>query len=239
MNVALVFAGGTGQRMRNSARPKQFLELYGKPVIAYTLEIFQAHQEIDAIVVPCLEGWLDHLQRIAEKYGISKLIKVLPGGATSQQSKLLALRALRDVCRDDDIILMHDAVRPLITSRLIDDNLTCIRQFGNAITVDPFTETGVVSEDGKTVETTIERKKLYIAKAPQTFYYGDALWAHEAAQNMPDSTTIDTCTIMTTLGKELHFVPCQSSNIKITTPEDYYIFKAIHDLQESQMVLGM
>lgn len=202
MNVALVFAGGTGQRMRNSARPKQFLELYGKPVIAYTLEIFQAHQEIDAIVVPCLEGWLDHLQRIAEKYGISKLIKVLPGGATSQQSKLLALRALRDVCRDDDIILMHDAVRPLITSRLIDDNLTCIRQFGNAITVDPFTETGVVSEDGKTVETTIERKKLYIAKAPQTFYYGDALWAHEAAQNMPDSTTIDTCTIMTTLGKE-------------------------------------
>ena len=85
MNVALVFAGGTGQRMRNSARPKQFLELYGKPVIAYTLEIFQAHQEIDAIVVPCLEGWLDHLQRIAEKYGISKLIKVLPGGATSQQ----------------------------------------------------------------------------------------------------------------------------------------------------------
>ena len=239
MNVALVFAGGTGQRMRNSARPKQFLELYGKPVIAYTLEIFQAHQEIDAIVVPCLEGWLDHLQRIAEKYGISKLIKVLPGGATSQQSKLLALRALRDVCRDDAIILMHDAVRPLITSRLIDDNLTCIRQFGNAITVDPFTETGVVSEDGKTVETTIERKKLYIAKAPQTFYYGDALWAHEAAQNMPDSTTIDTCTIMTTLGKELHFVPCQSSNIKITTPEDYYIFKAIHDLQESQMVLGM
>ena len=239
MNVALVFAGGTGQRMRNSARPKQFLELYGKPVIAYTLEIFQAHQEIDAIVVPCLEGWLDHLQRIAEKYGISKLIKVLPGGATSQQSKLLALRALRDVCRDDDIILMHDAVRPLITSRLIDDNLTCIRQFGNAITVDPFTETGVVSEDGKTVETTIERKKLYMAKAPQTFYYGDALWAHEAAQNMPDSTTIDTCTIMTTLGKELHFVPCQSSNIKITTPEDYYIFKAIHDLQESQMVLGM
>ena len=239
MNVALVFAGGTGQRMRNSARPKQFLELYGKPVIAYTLEIFQAHQEIDAIVVPCLEGWLDHLQRIAEKYGISKLIKVLPGGATSQQSKLLALRALRDVCRDDDIILMHDAVRPLITSRLIDDNLTCIRQFGNAITVDPFTETGVVSEDGKTVETTIERKKLYIAKAPQTFYYGDALWAHEAAQNMPDSTTIDTCTIMTTLGKELHFVPCQSSNIKITTPEDYFIFKAIHDLQESQMVLGM
>ncbi len=239
MNVAIVFAGGTGQRMRNSARPKQFLELYGKPIIAYTLEIFQTHPDIDAIVVPCVEGWLEQLQRIAEKYEISKLIKIIPGGATSQESKLFALHALRDVCKEDDIVLMHDAVRPLITHRLIDDNLACIRRFGNAITVDPFTETGVVSEDGKTVESTIERKKLYIAKAPQTFYYGEVLWAHEQARGMPESTTIDTCTIMTALGKQLHFVPCQSSNIKITTPEDYYIFKAIHDLQESQMVLGM
>lgn len=239
MNVAIVFAGGTGQRMRNSARPKQFLELYGKPIIAYTLEIFQTHPDIDMIVVPCVDGWLEQLQKIADKYEISKLSKIIPGGATSQQSKLFALHALQDVCKEDDIVLMHDAVRPLITHRLIDDNLSCIRRFGNAITVDPFTETGVVSGDGKTVESTIERKKLYIAKAPQTFYYGEVLWAHEQAQDMPESTTIDTCTIMTALGRELHFVPCQSSNIKITTPEDYYIFKAIHDLQESQMVLGM
>lgn len=239
MNVALVFAGGTGQRMHNSARPKQFLELYGKPIIAYTLEVFQSHPEIDAIAVPCVEGWLDRLQKIANKYEISKLVKIIPGGATSQQSKLLALRALRDICRDDDVVLMHDAVRPLITHKLIDDNLACLRQFGNAITVDPFTETGVVSGDGQTVEAAIEREKLYIAKAPQTFFYGEALSAHEAAQEMPDSITIDTCTIMTALGKELHFVPCLSSNIKITTPEDYYIFKAIYDLRESNMVLGM
>lgn len=239
MNVALVFAGGTGQRMRNTACPKQFLELYGKPIIVYTLEVFQTHPSIDAIVVPCVAGWLEQLQRIAQKYEITKLIKILPGGETSQQSKLFALRALRDVCRDDDVVLMHDAVRPLITHKLIDDNLECIKRHGNAITVDPFTETGVVSENGETVDATIERKKLYIAKAPQTFFYGEALRAHEAAQDMPDSTTIDTCTIMTALGKELHFVPCQSSNIKITTPEDYYMFKAIYDLHENQLVLGM
>lgn len=239
MNIALVFAGGTGQRMRNTACPKQFLELYGKPIIAYTLEVFQSHPAIDAIVVPCVEGWLELLKRIAQKYEITKLIKVLPGGETSQQSKLLALHALKDVCESDDIVLMHDAVRPLITHKLIDDNLACIKRFGNAITVDPFTETGVVSENGETVDATIERRKLYIAKAPQTFYYGEALQAHEAAVDMPESTTIDTCTIMTALGKTLHFVPCQSSNIKITTPEDYYIFKAIYDLHESQMVLGM
>ena len=149
-----------------------------------------------------------------------------------------ALRAVRELCKDDDIVLMHDAVRPLITAKLIDDNLACVKEHGNAITVDPFTETGITSEDGKTVEATIERRKLYIAKAPQSFYYGDALAAHEAAQTMPESTTIDTCTIMTALGKQLYFVRCEHSNIKITTPEDYYIFKAIHDLRESRSVLG-
>ena len=133
---------------------------------------------------------------------------------------------------------MHDAVRPLITSQVIDDNLACVKEYGNAITVDPFTETGIISEDGNTVESTIERRKLYIAKAPQTFFFKDALDAHEAAKTMPESTTIDTCTIMTALGKQLHFVRCNHSNIKITTPEDYYIFKAIYDLRESRSVLG-
>lgn len=238
MNIALVFAGGTGQRMRNTACPKQFLELYGKPIIIHTLEVFQKHPDIDMIVVPCVEGWHDHLRMLAERYGITKLVKIVPGGKTSQESKLSALRAIRELCKEDDIVMMHDAVRPLISTKLIDDNLACVKAHGNAITVDPFTETGITSEDGNTVESTIERRKLYIAKAPQTFYYKDALEAHEAARTMPESTTIDTCTIMTALGKQLYFVRCEHSNIKITTPEDYYIFKAIYDLRESRNVLG-
>lgn len=239
MNVAVIFAGGTGQRMRNTARPKQFLELYGKPIIIYTLEIFQKHPEIDQIIVPCVAGWEERLRDMAKSFGIDKLTRIVPGGRSSQESKLSALYALRGVCGEDDIVLMHDAVRPLITEKLITDNLACVRKFGNAITVDPFTETGIVSEDGETVEDTIERQKLYIAKAPQCFYYRDALEAHEQARAMPDTTTIDTCTIMTALGKPLHFVPCECTNIKITTPEDYYIFKAIHDLRESRAVLGL
>ena len=239
MNVAIVFAGGTGQRMHNVARPKQFLELYGKPIIIHTLEIFQNHPQIDAIIVPCVAGWHDFLRKEAEKHGIDKLIKIVPGGATSQESKLTALYALKDICADDDIVLMHDAVRPLITAKVIDDNLESVRKYGNAITVDPFTETGITSEDGRMVEKTIERQKLYIAKAPQSFYYRDVLRAHEAAKDMPETTAIDTCTIMTQLGVPLYFVPCTSSNIKITTPEDYYIFKAIYDLRESQRVMGI
>lgn len=239
MNVALVFAGGTGQRMKNTAKPKQFLELYGKPIIIYTLEIFQSHPDIDAIIVPCVEGWHEQLQQMADKFGISKLVKIVSGGKTSQDSKLSALRALKDICTADDIVLMHDAVRPLITHEVIDENLASVKKFGNAITVDPFTETGIVSEDGKTVKEAIERRKLYIAKAPQSFYYKDALAAHEMAQDMPESTAIDTCTIMAAMGKTLHFVPCERTNIKITTPEDYYIFKAIFDLEESQSVMGV
>lgn len=239
MNIAVIFAGGTGQRMRNTARPKQFLELYGKPIIIYTVEIFQNHPDIDAIIVPCVAGWHDYLREIAEKYGITKLLRVVPGGKTTQESKLNALYALREVCKDNDIVLMHDAVRPLITPKLIDDNIASVKAYGTAITVDPFTETGIISEDGQTVSETIERQKLYIAKAPQSFYYGEVLAAHEAAKTMPEATTIDTCTIMTALGKPLHFVPCDSSNIKITRPEDYYIFKAIHDLRESQTVMGL
>jgi len=238
MNVALIFAGGTGQRMKNTARPKQFLELHGKPIIIYTMEIFQTHPAVDGIVVPCVEGWHDHLQMMAEKFGITKLIKIVPGGKSSQESKLIALREMRDICADDDIILMHDAVRPLITHKVIDDNLACVLKYGNAITADPFTETGIISDDRETIRATIERRKLYIAKAPQSFYYKDALVAHEAAQEMPESTTIDTCTIMTAMGKNLHFVLCDRANIKITTPEDYYIFRAICDLREDQSILG-
>lgn len=239
MNIALVFAGGTGQRMNHAARPKQFLELYGKPIIIYTLEVFQKHPDVDAIVVPCVAGWHDHLQHLAEQYRIDKLIRIVPGGKTSQESKLSALRSLKEICKEDDIIIMHDAVRPLVTEKLISDNLDCVRQHGNAITVDPFTETGITIDDGITVASTIERQKLYIAKAPQCFFYKDVLQAHEAAQNMPDSTTIDTCTIMTALGKQLYVVKGEHSNIKITTPEDYYIFKAIFDLRESRSILGV
>lgn len=239
MNVGIVFAGGTGQRMNNAAMPKQFLELYGKPIIIYTLEVFQNHPEIDEIIVPCVEGWEAYLQELANKYNISKLSKIIPGGKNTQESKLHALRSLKTICKSTDIVVMHDAVRPLISSELISNNIKCVKENGNAITADPFTETGVVSTDGKTVESTIERHKLYIAKAPQSFYFEQALWAHEEGENLPDTITIDTCTILNHFSHPLHFVACDSHNIKITTPGDYYVFKALYDFNESKNVLGV
>ena len=239
MNIALVFAGGSGQRMRNSSKPKQFLELYGKPIIIYTLEVFEQHPDIDGIVVPCIAGWEEYLQKLLDKFNIRKVEKILTGGKDTQESKMIALEYLKQTCQDDDIILLHDAVRPLITASLISKNIESVKKFGNAVSFVPFIETGIISEDKVYTNETIIRNTLCIAKAPQSFFFKDVYNAHKKGQEMPYTITIDTCSLMTALGKSLHLVECDSTNIKITTPEDYYIFKALVDLRESQEILGL
>lgn len=239
MNVALVFAGGSGQRMKNTAKPKQFLDVYGKPIIIYTLEEFQRNRDVDMIVVPCIAGWEEYLEELCEKYRITKLKKVLTGGKDTQESKMIALRYLETICKDDDIVILHDAVRPLITQKMINDNIESVKKYGNAVTSAPFTETGIVSEDTEFTEKTIIRNTLYIAKAPQSFYFKDVYDAHKKGETMPYTITIDSCSLMTELGIKLHLVPCETPNIKITTPEDYYLFKALVDLKESQNIFGM
>lgn len=239
MNVAIVFAGGSGQRMRQTAKPKQFLELYGKPIIIYTLEVFERHPEIDMVVVPCIDGWQDYLQRLLNRFQISKVKKILTGGKDTQESKMNALRYLKDICKDDDIVILHDAVRPLVTEKMLTDNLESVRKYGSAVCMVPFAETGIVSEDRETTNNTIARNTLFIAKAPQSFYFKDVYEAHSKAEHMPYTIAIDTCSVMTELGKTLHLVPCETTNIKITTPEDYYIFKALVDLKASEDLFGI
>ncbi len=239
MNIAIVFAGGTGQRMKLSGKPKQFLELYGKPIIIYTLEVFEKNPQIDAVVIPCVSGWESYLEDLLVKFDIKKVKKVLTGGKDTQESKMNALNYLKTFCKDDDIILLHDAVRPLVTQKMIDDNIESVKQFGNAVTAVPFTETGIVSEDKEFTEKTIVRNTLYIAKAPQSFYFKDVYAAHLAGETMPYTITIDTCSLMTELGIKLHLVPCETTNIKITTSEDYFLFRALIDLRESQEIFGL
>ena len=252
MNVALVFAGGSGQRMRNSAKPKQFLELYGKPIIIYTLEVFEKHPEIDTVVVPCIAGWEDYLQKLLGKFGITKVSKILTGGKDTQESKMIALRYLQGICQEDDIVLLHDAVRPLVTEKMITDNIASVREFGNGITAVPFTETAITSDDGKEIvdipgydsyikKETVEALSAYKYVGNQNVYLTpkDVLEAHEKGETMPYTITIDTCSLMTELGKHLHIVPCETTNIKITTPEDFFLFKALVDLKENQDIFGL
>lgn len=239
MNIALVFAGGTGRRMKNTGCPKQFLELYGKPIIIYTLEIFQKHPDIDQIVIPCIHGWEDYLQELVKNHHITKVNKIMAGGKDTQESKMKALEYLKNTHDDDDIILLHDAVRPIITAKIITDNIESVKKYGNAITAAPFVETCIVSENKKEVEQAIPRNTLFIAKAPQSFYLKDVYEAHKKGQTMPYAITIDTCSLMTELGEKLHIVPCENDNIKITTPDDYFIFKALVDLRENKNIFGL
>ena len=218
---ALIFAGGTGVRMKQTGKPKQFLEVHGKPIIIYTLEIFDQHQDIDDIVIPCVSGWETYLENLLEKYRIRKVSKVLTGGANTQESKMRALEYMKSYCADNDIVLLHDAVRPLVTEKMISDNIASVKAYGSAITAVPFMETGIVSEDAVTTKKSIVRNTLFVAKAPQSFYFKDVYEAHKLGETMPYTITIDTCSLMTELGKSLHLVPCDSTNIKITTPEIY------------------
>lgn len=239
MNVALIFAGGTGVRMRRSAKPKQFLELYGKPIIIYTLEIFERHPEIDSIVVPCLSEWQEYLERMVKKFDITKVEKILPGGGNTQESKMNALEYLNGRCSPEDIILLHDAVRPLLEDKIISENIRAVKTYGSAVTALPFTETAITCADGATLSTAIPRNTMYAAKAPQSFYFKDVYEAHSKGRDMPYSITIDTCTLMAELGKPIHLVEGESTNIKITTPEDYFIFKALVDMRASADIWGL
>lgn len=239
MNIAIIFAGGTGQRMRNSAKPKQFLDIYGKPIIIHTLEAFERHPEIDSIVIPCVAGWEPDLEEMLWKFSITKVKKILPGGKDTQESKMNALRYLKPLCKDDDIILLHDAVRPLISHEIITKNLESVRTYGSAVTVAPFNETCIISEDRKNTNKTIARNTLYIAKAPQSFHFKDVWEAHLQGQSMPYEITIDTCSLMTELGKTLHLVYGELTNLKVTTPEDYYLVKAILDMRENADIWGL
>lgn len=239
MNIALIFAGGTGTRMKNTGKPKQFLELYGKPIIIYTLEIFERHPMIDKIVIPCVHGWEEYLAELIEKYHITKVDKILTGGKDTQESKMNALKYLKTFVDDKDIVLLHDAVRPIITEDLITQNIESVKIYGNAITAATFIETCIVAEDKHNITKTIPRNTLFIAKAPQSFYFKDVWDAHLAGEKMPYTITIDTCSLMTELGKKLHIVPCDNDNIKITTPDDFFIFKALVDLKESKNIFGL
>lgn len=236
---AVIFAGGTGSRMKSSTKPKQFLELHGKPIIIYTLEHFEAHTQIDNIVVVCIEEWIDYLQELLEKFHIKKVSKIVPGGKTGQMSIFNGLNVLNDLKKsDEDIVLIHDGVRPLINEITISNNIDCIKQNGNAITVKPVIETVIQVNDKNSIENVIDRDSCQTAVAPQGFYLKDIYQAHLNAQKENLFEFTDSATLMRHYGKALYTVMGGSENIKITTPSDFYIFRAISELRENAQILG-
>ena len=236
-NVAVIFAGGTGNRMNTVSRPKQFLELRGKPIIIYTLELFDNHPEIDGIVVVCLESWIPFLKKQIKKFEINKVVEIVPGGETGQGSIYNGLEAAAKHYDDDSLVLIHDGVRPLITEKTISDNINTAVEFGNCITCIPATETFVVRQKDGSLDIPSRNDSL-IARAPQTFVLKDILAAHHQAQVDGIDNFIDSCTMMSHYGHAMHTIIGPMENIKITTPTDFFIFRAMVEVHENQQIFG-
>ena len=239
MTNALIFAGGSGTRMNSKSRPKQFLQFYGKELIIHTLENFQNHSEIDVIVIVCIEYWIPYLNKLLEKDGIDKVKAIVSGGVTGQESIFKGLKAIKTFDKDEkSIVLIHDGVRPFINEDVISSCIKSVKEKGSAITVVPATETIITSEDGK-ISTITDRSKCCLARAPQCFYLDDILDAHHKAIKDGNLNMIDSASLMKFYGHELYTVQGNADNIKITTPTDFYTFKALYEVRENQQIFGL
>lgn len=230
MNIALIIAGGVGARM-NMSTPKQFISVKGKPVIVYTLEAFQRNNSIDAIAVVCLEGWEDILRTYVEKYRITKLKWIIRGGDTGFQSLRNGMLLLKENCSGDDVIIIHDAVRPLVSDDIINANIAGVVKNGTAVTVVPATEALLFSEDGEKSASVADRRLIWRTQTPQSLRLSKFIWAHEEAVRRGITDTVATCTLLVELGEEVHFVFGEGTNFKITSKEDIGLMEAYIDAQ--------
>lgn len=227
MNIALIIAGGVGQRMGQDI-PKQFINVDNIPVIVYTMAAFQKHPEIDAIEIVCVDGWHEVLYAYAKQFGISKLENVVSGGKNGQDSIRNGLYDIAKRHNDDkDLVLIHDAIRPLLSEEIISDNIRVCKEHGNAITVIPCNAAMLKTYDGIQSETQVPRDNLKETQTPQTFFLKDIIAAHKEALEKGIVASVASCTMYIELGRKLYMCKGSEKNIKLTTVEDVEIFKAL------------
>lgn len=228
MNYALIIAGGSGNRMGQDI-PKQFMHVDNYPIIIHTMQAFQQHADIHGIAVVCLAGWETVVQSYANQFYIDKLKWIFPGGQNGQESIHNGIYGLKEGgCSDDDLVLIHDAVRPLLSQDIISSNIAICKQYGYAITGIQCREAILESDDGFSTTTSIPRDKLIRTQTPQTFRLGNIIAAHEEARQKGITNSVASCTLMAELGgREMHIAPGSEKNIKVTTVEDLEILKAL------------
>ncbi len=225
-NVALIIAGGAGNRMHQDI-PKQFITVNERPVIVYTLEAFERHPEIDAIGVVCIAGWEQVLWAYAKQFNISKLQYVVPGGENGQGSIRNGVFELEKHFAPEDFVLIHDAIRPMVSADIISDNIRVAREHGNAITVIPCAEAMIQTEDGLVSAGNYPRDRLKRTQTPQAFRIGEICDLHRRALEAGITNSVASCTLKIEMGEEVYFSHGSEKNIKLTTVEDIDIFKAL------------
>lgn len=243
MNIAIIFAGGTGQRLKSGqdSLPKQFLKIHNKPIIVHTLDIFQQHPLIDKIYIAIHPDYYDYMQELVQHYYITKTAGIVAGGATGQDSIYNALKLAQSQNPDDSLVLIHDGVRPNVAPEVIDANIKCAKEHGNAVTATHCYETILISENGINPKQVPYRKNTYKAQAPQTFKLCEIVKAHEKTRktNPKYENIVDSCTLFKSLHKQTYMVNGNQGNIKITTIEDLYILRALIRFREDLEALGI
>lgn len=237
MNIALLIAGGSGNRMGQDI-PKQFLHVDGSPIIIHTMQCFQRHPDVDVIAVVCLKGWETVLQAYANQFNITKLKWIFPGGSSGMESIHNGIYGLKEKgCDDQDLVLIHDSVRPLLSQDIISSNIAICQAYGYAITGIQCREAILESEDGFVSTTSVPRDSLIRTQTPQTFRLGNIVEVHEEAKRKGIVDSVASCTLIAEVGgREMHIVPGSEKNIKVTTVEDIEILKALmHTSKEEWM----
>jgi 2-C-methyl-D-erythritol 4-phosphate cytidylyltransferase len=226
--IAIIIAGGSGQRMGQDI-PKQFINVYDKPILIYTLEGFQRHPQVDAIEVVCLNGWHEIVWAYAKQFGVTKLQWVVSGGSSGQESIRNGVYHLEDKCEADDIIIIHDGIRPLVDATVLTDVIMKAKQYGNGVTSMPYNEQIFVvdKDDESTTTQYIPRETLRRVATPQAYRFGKLDWAyHEAFEKeIGIYGSSYTNTMMVELGERLYFAAGSDKNIKLTTKDDLEMFK--------------
>ncbi|MDD7334763.1 MAG: IspD/TarI family cytidylyltransferase [Lachnospiraceae bacterium] len=240
MNIAIIFAGGSGVRM-GAGVPKQFLEINGKPIIIHTLQLFQYHDQIDKIYISVLKDYVSYMNELVDEYRLKKVAAVIPGGETAQDSIYNALKKAEEENSEDSIVLLHDGVRPFVSYDVIADNIKGVKEHGNAITCTSCYETILLSKDGDQVDSVPYRKETFAAQAPQSFYLKDIIAAHDVVRARPEryENMVDACTILKSQGRDVHMIPGNRGNIKVTTPEDVYMYRALLQYKENEQAFGL
>ena len=226
MNIAVVIAGGSGARMGQDI-PKQFINVLDKPVLIYTLECFQNHPQIDAIELVCIDGWHDVVWAYAKQFNITKLKWIVSGGENGQGSIRNGLFELEKHYDKDDIVLIHDGIRPMVSAEIISDCIRVAKGCGNAITVVPCAEAMLQTEDGNSSCGSYPRDRLKRTQTPQAFHLGEICDLHREALEKGITNSVASCTLMIELGKKVYFSKGSEKNIKLTTVDDIDIFKAL------------
>lgn len=231
MNIALILAGGTDPRFQMSV-PKQFVNVFNRPIIVYTLEAFQKHKDIDAIMVACLDGWQEMVNAYARQFNIDKLKWVIPGGNDGQASARMGILALQDTCRADDVIILHDSIRPFVSEDIISDSIRVCRLHGMGVAAVRTMDTIMRTDDGRVGTESISRYAIIRIQTPQSYRMDRLLDIHRKAVEAGIVGEVDTNSVVSKLGEPVYFSKGSDLNLKINTVEDVEMFKALYRMQQ-------